>query len=455
MLSVILLFLTAFFFAESILIGTIIFSFAMISLFISGYSFNTKSTFCLFIFSVVLLWILLFSESALIYSSLFIFNFSLIALFSSLFQRSFKTSLRNSKKSAKNLNERFLKLKEDDLKMLQKNKKTEIRVNEIEDLYEITKDMSIALEFEKIFEIFSNLVIERFNFKRCSLIYVEKTEKLDAGQAKVLRISKGELQRKSDFTQMDKILLNYFAKEEKAVYIKTDDSIERKRGFGLSVDINTFTAVPLIIERELMGVLSIENLQEEDFEKFYIVAGQFALEMKKAILYEQVENLALTDGLTGIFVRRYFLERLNEEIERSKRHNLSLGLIMIDIDFFKRCNDAYGHLVGDVVLKEVALSIKKCIRDVDLAGRYGGEELCIALPETDLEGVKYVAERIRESVEEKKIIAYDEIVSITISGGISLYPNNKKKVIDLIKAADEALYKAKRTGKNKICIYAG
>ena len=126
---------------------------------------------------------------------------------------------------------------------------------------------------------------------------------------------------------------------------------------------------------------------------------------------------------------------------------------MVDIDRFKEYNDRYGHLVGDVLLKEVAKTIKESLRQIDLVGRYGGEEFIIILTETDQEGSIFAAERIRKSVQDKSIRAYDEVLKVTISIGISSYPKHGRDGNGLVEKADHALYRAKETGRNRIYVY--
>ena len=126
---------------------------------------------------------------------------------------------------------------------------------------------------------------------------------------------------------------------------------------------------------------------------------------------------------------------------------------MIDIDYFKDYNDRYGHIVGGAILRELAKTIQQNIRQVDLMGRYGGEEFSLILSETDKETVRFAAERIRRAIEDKRIRAYDEELKITVSIGISTFPFDGKDIKTLIDKADAALYRAKETGRNRVCIY--
>ena len=161
--------------------------------------------------------------------------------------------------------------------------------------------------------------------------------------------------------------------------------------------------------------------------------------------------MAITDSLTQLATRRYFLERFKEEIRRSMRHKSSMSLLMLDLDHFKEKNDRFGHLVGDVVLKEVAGLLKSNLREIDVIGRYGGEEFSIVLSGIGKEGAFQVAGRIRESVEGATFKAYDEVVSTTLSIGVAVFPDDGVDIESLIEAADKTLYKAKELGRNRIC----
>jgi diguanylate cyclase (GGDEF)-like protein len=214
-----------------------------------------------------------------------------------------------------------------------------------------------------------------------------------------------------------------------------------------------YTVLPLKIDTDYLGYLVAKGVDETDKDKFHILANQFLLGVRRSLLYQRVQELAIIDGLTGILSRRYFLERFKEELKRSRQLKYSFAFLMVDIDRFKECNDRYGHLVGDVILKDVAKIIKDSLRQIDLVCRYGGEEFSIILTETDRVGAMFAAERIRQSVETRHIRAYDEDLKVTISVGISVFPSHGRDIHELLDKADEALYKAKQTGRNKVCVY--
>jgi len=167
--------------------------------------------------------------------------------------------------------------------------------------------------------------------------------------------------------------------------------------------------------------------------------------------YEQtLIEMNIRDELTGIFNRRHFEVRIKEEFERHRRFSRPFSMIMIDIDFFKKINDDYGHMCGDHALKVVTGTINETIRSIDFFARYGGEEFCCLLPETDLKSATRLAEHLREKIEAQRIIYNDFEFKLTISLGVSELRKGITNSEELINKADIALYEAKRGGRNKV-----
>jgi diguanylate cyclase (GGDEF)-like protein len=173
-------------------------------------------------------------------------------------------------------------------------------------------------------------------------------------------------------------------------------------------------------------------------------------ELKKA--NEKLSELAFRDGLTGLCNHRYFHEQLEKEVSRAKRYQRELALIMFDIDHFKTFNDTYGHLVGDMVLKETAAITIKTVRKSDIVARYGGEEFAIILPETEMKGVVVLAERLRKQIEAMLLDVDGEKVAVTASFGVTIWEHEMGEIDKtiMISAADKAMYKSKRKGRNTI-----
>ncbi|NQT06443.1 MAG: sensor domain-containing diguanylate cyclase [Candidatus Omnitrophica bacterium] len=334
-------------------------------------------------------------------------------------------------------------------------------------LYEIVKEMSKGLKFFDIFKMLSEYLYMTFLFKKARLILIKGEDETSSinmviettGLQDSTLKAKGIIPKLEIATrplcEHDNKISNILRDEIRRIQIVKSKWEQNPYAELLPENCQTFMAIPIVIGDQLMGILAIEDLPASDYEKFSILASQFALEMRRIVLYEKVEEMAITDGLTKAFAKRHMMERLGEEFERSRRHNYDLSFLMIDIDHFKKYNDTYGHLVGDVVLKDIVYILKQNTREVDLVGRFGGEEFCVILPETGRDEAHLVAERIREIVQKYRFKAYDESTEVTISIGIASFPSNAGEIEELIENSDQALYAAKNAGRNRVCVYAG
>jgi diguanylate cyclase (GGDEF)-like protein len=208
-------------------------------------------------------------------------------------------------------------------------------------------------------------------------------------------------------------------------------------------------------QARVSGVVSVarrgRSFNEGERELFHYLAAQAAVSIENVGLHETVERQAVTDDLTGLFNRRRFQEAMATEVERSRRFGQPLGLVMLDLDDFKTVNDTYGHQQGDLVLREVARVLRETSREIDEPARYGGEELAVVLPGTDLEGAYNLAERVRAGIEELELPLVDGggALTVTASFGVATLPGSAGDMRGLVAAADEALYRAKRAGKNR------
>ena len=207
-----------------------------------------------------------------------------------------------------------------------------------------------------------------------------------------------------------------------------------------------------------LGLISVarngNSFSANERELFSYLSNQASVSIENVDLHETVRRQAVTDELTGLFNHRRFQEVMATEVERAKRFGHGMGLIMLDLDNFKRVNDTYGHMQGDLVLREVARVLKESSREIDEPARYGGEEMAVALPGTDLEGAYQFAERVRQRIEalELPLIEGHGSMRVTASfGAASLEGSNEAKAKKdiLVAAADAALYRAKRSGKNR------
>ena len=212
---------------------------------------------------------------------------------------------------------------------------------------------------------------------------------------------------------------------------------------------------PLKSRDKLIGILALGKKQSgglyshEDIELVTNITNQAGIILENAQLYTQATIRANTDELTGLYNHRHFHERLEQEIARGSRFGSSFSLIILDIDLFKSYNDVYGHIAGDQVLRQAGRYIESSIRGIDLAFRYGGEEFTIILPETRLDDAYRVAERVRKTIESKTSF---RTMPITVSLGIANWPSDGVMKEEIIVRADEALYRAKHTGRNRTCL---
>jgi diguanylate cyclase (GGDEF)-like protein len=214
-------------------------------------------------------------------------------------------------------------------------------------------------------------------------------------------------------------------------------------------------AAPIVHQGGWLGVVGLHQCdeprswEEDEVSLVKAIAQQMAVAISHAQLYEQLQEQAVRDGLTGLFNRRYFDQALRREIERAERYGHLLSLAMVDLDYLKRINDELGHQAGDAAIREVGQVLATKSRRTDVAARYGGEEFAVILVETPLAGAQAAAEAWRREITQR-VIAEGRKLSASI--GLASYPLHATTAEDLIKAADLALYRAKREGRNRVCV---
>jgi diguanylate cyclase (GGDEF)-like protein len=235
-----------------------------------------------------------------------------------------------------------------------------------------------------------------------------------------------------------------------------DASLERYRDVVLYL--------PLIVQAQRIGLLILDNLTSqqpiirEDAALLKSFAGQIALAVDNARLFDEVQELSLYDSLTQLPLRRYFNQRVQEEMYRAERFGQPLSLVLIDIDFFKDINDRYGHQIGDQTLVEVSRVILNQLRKIDFPCRFGGDEILILLPQAKEDEAKMITSRLLQAIQKVRVpvpFAKAGEVGVTVSMGVATYPADSKTIEGLIEKADEALYWVKSHGRNGVAPYQG
>jgi diguanylate cyclase (GGDEF)-like protein len=220
----------------------------------------------------------------------------------------------------------------------------------------------------------------------------------------------------------------------------------------------SYLDVPMMASGEAMGVLYIERAGENGFHQgaqdlAKTVAEHLALSLSNLRLRETLRAQSIRDSLTGLFNRRYMEESLDRELHRADRRKAPVGIIMLDIDHFKDFNDTYGHDAGDLILRELGTLLQRGIRKEDIACRLGGEEFILILPDAPLEVTRQRAERIREEVQALHIVYLHQTLGlVTVSLGVAVFPENSTTAEGILRKVDEAMYRAKRQGRN--CVAA-
>ncbi|MGB4593495.1 MAG: GGDEF domain-containing protein [Coriobacteriia bacterium] len=226
---------------------------------------------------------------------------------------------------------------------------------------------------------------------------------------------------------------------------------------GRTENKDHFACMELLDHNQMLVVFcaaadAIDSLDRDDRMVLQAVASELVVAVENSRLYKLTKRLAITDELTDLHNYRYLQQRLDDEVGRAKRYGKTLSFLMLDVDDFKGVNDTHGHLVGDGVLEGLGRILKATVREVDVVARYGGEEFSVVLPETDAAGAFIVAEKVREAVSLHKFLDEDgePTIHVTVSVGLANLPVHADDKESLLKAADDAVYHAKDTGKDRV-----
>lgn len=371
---------------------------------------------------------LLFSVCAVIFMRASHFEGAVTILILCLTEFFLEKFYRNMKSLKRLFNDKLGKLV-DELSLLKRDSDTtklalatnEKIIRNILHIYELSKDIASYVDLEKMFLLIVQSLDAQFTIKDV-----------------VMKIFDG-----------NKIFSKGVFSDKKDVSFNIDETAEI-----LKVSKNMIQ-LPMNIGDKYFGLIAVKipPLFEKDAE-FVDEISAFVEELnpavQRAILYLKVEEMSRTDGLTGLYRRGYFNDRLKEEELRAKRSSGRFSILMMDIDHFKKVNDTYGHQAGDMVLKTVAEILKNSIYETDFAARYGGEEFVVIFPKTDPEGLKIKAEKIRQKIEGTEITVGLEKIKATASFGIAHYPKDSQAAEEVLRCADMSLYKSKQTGRNKV-----
>ncbi len=329
----------------------------------------------------------------------------------------------------------------------------ERKIYDLKQLIEISKGLNSTLEYNTLIDSILLTCMGQMQLLRAG-IFLRKG--IGFEDFTLHRNYKGfEIDHSIDYElHSDSVIVKMMEQDFKCYSIK---EFEKNLGESYSVAIlktlSPSLIVPLMSKGEINGIIILgERINSRGFsesEKEYLlnIASLAGIAIHNATLYE----MATTDMMTKLKIHHYFQTMVHEEMERSIKYERPLSIIMTDIDHFKKFNDTYGHSAGDMVLINVASTVMKSIRQMDIAARYGGEEFAIILPKTDINESLVVAERIRDSVEKMKFRWQDQDLSVTISIGLTqLDPSTDFVKSDLIKRADKALYMSKENGRNRV-----
>ena len=353
--------------------------------------------------------------------------------------------------------EKKLVTKEQNLMATEKNLKR--RVYEIHNLLEISNELYAILNLKQLINSALLIIVGQVGCQKAfAFLYDSNHRKYSKRFTKGLdQVELSEME-----IAVDHPLVAYFEKNHKPVLVESIKDEEALTGVCQNMNEHQIELIaPIIYSDRVQGfvgcgtLLSEQKFSKNEMDIFNILINIISISVSNAQTYEDVKNLSLTDAMTNLNNYRYFEDRLKEELNRARRNETSVSLIMLDIDHFKNYNDTLGHQAGDEALRNLGWILKNTVREEDIVNRYGGEEFCIILPGIEKEVITILGERIRQKVEEYPF--YKENVQpggrITVSLGGSCFPSDADNFEELVYKADQALYKSKNSGRNRLTVF--
>ncbi|HEY9898832.1 MAG TPA: diguanylate cyclase [Pantanalinema sp.] len=331
----------------------------------------------------------------------------------------------------------------------------EAHSRQLEMLNTLARTVSTTLVLAEVIDNIVDFTLKLTGADRCFILLTDDGEQLHVHHAKDRA---GNVLTDSSEKVSGSITQRVLATLEAECVLDTKDHAQfQAQQSILDLNLRTVMCVPLMVKQEPLGVLYVDSqavvnaFGPRDLDLLQAIASQASVAIQNAKLYER----ATVDGLTRLYVRSYFEQRLASEVRRAQRYGTPLSLAMMDIDHFKKFNDTYGHATGDDVLRLVAGVIKAQIReDVDIPGRFGGEEMLVLMPETDEAGAMVLAERLREAIAGTDLQGPGgEILHVYVSIGVASLGPHAKTPVELVEFADQALYASKRNGRNRVTRY--
>ena len=358
----------------------------------------------------------------------------------------------------------YLELQDKAELISQKNRDLDRKVFETTTLYKISHMMSeVGFDIDKLLDIIIEKSIEAAKATKGSLMLLDDSQEYLEVQRVILwdeTLNKAvpieNFKKNIKIKPGEGIAGKVLVTGEMLIINQPENDPNFKQFEDSERFIQNICCIPLKVNNITFGVINIVDkvdgspFEKRDTDLLMAMVNQAAIVLDNTKLFK----LAITDGLTGLYLVRHFKNKLASEEKRAKRYNKIFSILFFDIDHFKKFNDTYGHHIGDEVLKQVATIFKNSLRDgIDIAARYGGEEMIALLPETDIKGAYIVAERLRNAVANHEFTGYKTSLHVTISIGISEFPSSDTDSLELIRKADTALYQSKEGGRNKTTIY--